>query len=177
MNIGENIRKYRKKKGWSIQILADKLGKSKATIQKYETNNINIPYDVLMNIHKILDIPSSLLFDIPTVNQSNRDISDETENILNSLSNSSVNSQVTLDGNLLLNKIRNGEFISDSVNNKSVMESIYRLELSNLKENLKKSNAQINHLKDKLDDYFDIINEQNKIISKLKYALDVLNKK
>lgn len=177
MNIGENIRKYRKNKGWSIQTLADELGKSKATIQKYETNNINIPSDVLMNIHKILNIPSSLLFDMDTINQSNKNINDEADKILSSLSDAPINWQLTIDGNLLLDKIHQNEFIAGSVNDKSIVESIYRLELSALKEELKKSNAQINDLEEKLSDYFDIINEQNRVISKLRYSLEVLNKK
>lgn len=71
MNIGENIKKYRKEKGLTQKELAEKIGKGFSTVQKYELNIAQPPIDVLNNIAEILDINVSQLFDIEnTLNQS-----------------------------------------------------------------------------------------------------------
>ena len=52
-NIGNLIKEYRKDKGMTQQQLADKIGKHKITIAKYESGKItNIPFDVLSEIAK-----------------------------------------------------------------------------------------------------------------------------
>lgn len=42
MNIGANIKKYRKEKGLTQQQLADLIGKSTIGVRKYEANDIKI---------------------------------------------------------------------------------------------------------------------------------------
>ena len=55
MNIGQRIKKIRKEKGLSVDYIADKLGKNRATIYRYESNEIeNLPYPILVPLAKIL---------------------------------------------------------------------------------------------------------------------------
>ncbi|MFR7908768.1 MAG: helix-turn-helix domain-containing protein [Oscillospiraceae bacterium] len=76
MNIGENIKKYRKEKGLTQKELADKIGKGFSTVQKYELNISQPPIDVLNRIADTLDINVSKLFDIEnTLNQSSEILS------------------------------------------------------------------------------------------------------
>lgn len=63
-NIGNLIKEYRKDKGMTQQQLADKIGKHKITIAKYESGKItNIPFDVLSEIAKALDVDIYDLYD------------------------------------------------------------------------------------------------------------------
>lgn len=55
MNIGQRIKKIRKEKGLSVDYIADKLGKNRATIYRYESNEIeNLPYPILVPLAEIL---------------------------------------------------------------------------------------------------------------------------
>ena len=55
MNIGERIKKLRKEKGISVDYIAEKLGKNRATIYRYESNDIeNLPYPILVPLAEIL---------------------------------------------------------------------------------------------------------------------------
>ncbi len=55
-HIGENIKKYRKEKKLTQQELADKIGKHKITVAKYESGKISVPIDVLDQIANELDV-------------------------------------------------------------------------------------------------------------------------
>lgn len=55
MNIGERIKRLRKEKGLSVDYVAEKLGKNRATIYRYESNEIeNLPYPILVPLADIL---------------------------------------------------------------------------------------------------------------------------
>lgn len=54
--IGDRIKKYRKNLNWTQQQLADKLKKSKSTIQKYESNSVKLNSDVMNSLCKVLNI-------------------------------------------------------------------------------------------------------------------------
>ena len=55
MNIGERIKKLRKEKGLSVDYIAEKLGKNRATIYRYESSEIeNLPYPILVPLADIL---------------------------------------------------------------------------------------------------------------------------
>lgn len=55
MNIGERIKKLRKEKGLSVDYIAEKLGKNRATVYRYESNEIeNLPYPILVPLADIL---------------------------------------------------------------------------------------------------------------------------
>lgn len=54
--VGKNIKAFRKKKGMTIQELADRLCKSKATVSKYENGQIAIDIETLYETAKALDI-------------------------------------------------------------------------------------------------------------------------
>lgn len=55
MNIGERIKKLRKEKGLSVDYIAEKLGKNRATVYRYESSEIeNLPYPILVPLAEIL---------------------------------------------------------------------------------------------------------------------------
>ena len=54
--IGEKIRDYRKKRGMNIQDLADAINKSKATITRYEKNEIIADIYTIMEICNVLNV-------------------------------------------------------------------------------------------------------------------------
>lgn len=62
MSIGTRIRDRRKELGMSADTLADKIGKNRATIFRYETGDIeNLPIDTLEPIAKALGVKPSYL--------------------------------------------------------------------------------------------------------------------
>ncbi|WP_282804672.1 helix-turn-helix domain-containing protein [Clostridium tetani] len=65
MKVGENIKKYRKKKGLTQKELAKKINLSEISIRRYE-KNINTPtIEVLNKIAEALEVPVSALIDEP----------------------------------------------------------------------------------------------------------------
>lgn len=55
-NIGERIKNLRKQRGISVEELAKRIGKNKATVYRYEKNEISdLPYTILIPIAKALD--------------------------------------------------------------------------------------------------------------------------
>lgn len=62
MNVGERIKKRRKELKMSVDELAKKLGKNRATIYRYESNDIeNMPLNVLEPLAKILNVSPAYL--------------------------------------------------------------------------------------------------------------------
>lgn len=62
MTVGERIKRRRLQLGLSVDDIADKLGKSRATVYRYENGDIeNMPYDVLIPLAKILDTRPGVL--------------------------------------------------------------------------------------------------------------------
>lgn len=53
---GENIKKYRDLRNFSLQVLAEKVGLTKKTIQRYELGEIRINMDRLKDLSKALDV-------------------------------------------------------------------------------------------------------------------------
>lgn len=67
MDIGQNIKKYRIMRGYTLDEVARKVGVSRQTMSRYETGVIsNIPSDKIESIAKSLDISPALLMDWPT---------------------------------------------------------------------------------------------------------------
>lgn len=57
MNVGERIKKIRKEQGLSVDELAVLLGKDRATIYRYESNDIkSMPLDILVPISEALGV-------------------------------------------------------------------------------------------------------------------------
>lgn len=68
MSIGQNIKKYRLMRGYTLDEVARKIGVSRQTMSRYETGVIsNIPSDKIESIAKALDISPALLMDWTTV--------------------------------------------------------------------------------------------------------------
>lgn len=62
MNVGERIKERRQYLGMSVDELADKLGKNRATIYRYESAEIeNLPLNILEPLAKALDVTPSYL--------------------------------------------------------------------------------------------------------------------
>ena len=59
IQIGQRIRKFRKDKGLNQSELADKIGKSLRTVQKYEKGEIEVAVSVISDIAAVLGISSS----------------------------------------------------------------------------------------------------------------------
>ena len=57
MRVGGNIKKYRLKKGMTLKQLADVIGLSEATVQKYEAGNIKtVGIELINKIAEALDV-------------------------------------------------------------------------------------------------------------------------
>ena len=59
IQIGQRIRKYRKEKGMNQSELAEKIGKSLRTVQKYEKGEIEVAISVISDIAEMLGVSSS----------------------------------------------------------------------------------------------------------------------
>ena len=57
MNLGENIKKYRKQKGLTQKELASKVGVAASTITKYEKGDLEPSLDTIKKIANVLDVP------------------------------------------------------------------------------------------------------------------------
>lgn len=62
-HVGSKIRNYRKMKKMTIQNLADKIHKSKATVSKYESGDIALDLQTLFEISQVLDVRMDQLCD------------------------------------------------------------------------------------------------------------------
>lgn len=62
MNVGERIKNRRKELGMSADKLAELINKNRATIYRYEKNEIeNMPYDVIEPLAKVLNVSPAYL--------------------------------------------------------------------------------------------------------------------
>lgn len=62
MSFGERLRRRRKELGIPIQALAEKVGKDRATIYRYEKGDIRaIPYEVMERLSEALDVTSEYM--------------------------------------------------------------------------------------------------------------------
>ena len=63
IHVGQRIRLYRKMKGMTIETFAGMIGKSKATVSKYENGEISIDIETLFGIAEALEISVNQLVD------------------------------------------------------------------------------------------------------------------
>ena len=56
VHVGSRIRMYRKNRHMTIDELASRINKSRATVSKYESGNISIDVSTLLDIAKALDL-------------------------------------------------------------------------------------------------------------------------
>ncbi len=62
LNIGERIRRRRKELNYSADYVAEKLGKNRATVYRYESSQIeNMPYDIIAELAVVLKVDPSYL--------------------------------------------------------------------------------------------------------------------
>ena len=62
-HIGSRIRSFRRAHGMTLQQLADKIHKSRASVSKYETGEITVDIETLFEIAQVLETELSLLTD------------------------------------------------------------------------------------------------------------------
>jgi transcriptional regulator with XRE-family HTH domain len=62
---GARVRRYRELRGWDMEELAARLGKSQATISRIETGKQNVAVGDIKAIARVLDILPSALLDDP----------------------------------------------------------------------------------------------------------------
>jgi len=63
IHVGQRIRLYRKMKGMTIEAFAGMIGKSKATVSKYENGDISIDIETLFVIAEALEVSVNQLVD------------------------------------------------------------------------------------------------------------------
>lgn len=61
MDLGENIKKYRKQKGLTQKDLASKVGVTASTITKYEKGDLEPSLDTIKKIANVLDVPMATI--------------------------------------------------------------------------------------------------------------------
>ena len=64
VHVGNRIRTFRKVRGLSVEQLGERIGRSKATMYKYESGDIPVDVDTIATISKVLKIEPVFLFDI-----------------------------------------------------------------------------------------------------------------
>lgn len=74
-HVGNRIRMFRKAQGVSVEQLAAKIHKSKATLYKYENGKISVDVDTLSDICSALNIEAAYFFDRP-LNKKNLSVID-----------------------------------------------------------------------------------------------------
>lgn len=75
LTVGANIKKFRDMRGYSLQVLADKIGVTKKTIQRYETGEIKIDMERLGDIASALGVRVSVLIsDTKAYNEIREDV-------------------------------------------------------------------------------------------------------
>ena len=83
--VGNKIRYYRTKKGITQKKLAELIGKTESSIQKYECGNTEVPFNVLEKISKNLDTELLFLLDDEYLESASRYFMENGDNQLSSL--------------------------------------------------------------------------------------------
>ena len=156
MNIGDNIKKYRRANKMTQTELANKLNKSLRTIQKYEANETKPPMDVIRQISDLFFIDMNKLTNIED------DIYEElmVEYIDQRLSKMSIDDILTLKNQQLYeNELENKELLYNKLDSKQ-LELLYLSKIQQLEEFIK--------IKDKeIDSCYKFIDKQGELIDKL----------
>ncbi|MEA5011978.1 MAG: helix-turn-helix transcriptional regulator [Angelakisella sp.] len=64
-HVGNRIRIFRKVRGLSVEQLGERIGRSKATVYKYESGQISVDVEAIAEICKVLRVEPVFLFDMP----------------------------------------------------------------------------------------------------------------
>lgn len=139
MNIGDNIKKYRRANKMTQTELANKLNKSLRTIQKYEANETKPPMDVIRQISDLFFIDMNKLTNIED------DIYEElmVEYIDQRLSKMSIDDILTWKNQQLYeNELENKELLYDKLEPK-YLELLYLSKIQQLEEIIKSKDNEI----------------------------------
>lgn len=80
MNVGSRIKKRRTELGLSVEDVAKMLNKNRATIYRYESNDIeNLPLSILEPLSKILQTTPAFLMGWESTDKSHSSLSDDEE--------------------------------------------------------------------------------------------------
>ena len=69
--VGAQIRRYRKNRQMTLQQLADRIHKSRASVSKYETGEVSLDIVTLTEIARVLEVQPGQLVDLSFVNRYN----------------------------------------------------------------------------------------------------------
>lgn len=118
MSLGENIRKIRKEKGYSILKLRELTGLSKSTISEIENDKSSPTFETLNKIAKALEIKVETLIsydqlnewdnEYPDLKEADDDFDEETRAIARDMKNLSSNKKQLLH-NLIKTMIQSGD--------------------------------------------------------------------
>ena len=65
-NLGENVKRLRRERGWNLSTLANKSGLPQSTLSKVETGQMSLNYDKLLHLAETFDVDIRNLFASPT---------------------------------------------------------------------------------------------------------------
>jgi transcriptional regulator with XRE-family HTH domain len=134
VTIGENIKKYRKLRNYSLQVLADKVGVTKKTIQRYETYQHKVDIDRLNQIAIALNVNVEKLTDGLSTNISKVDTDEAAPISMDGIYDENGN-PITIDDFILL-QIKNGI----TVERKFEISTVYLLDQDgNMKKQTRES--------------------------------------
>lgn len=72
-SLGDKVRQFRRARGWTLQMMADRCGLSISTLSKVENHKISLTYDSLIKLAEGIGVDVSELFsDTPSLVSSNR---------------------------------------------------------------------------------------------------------
>lgn len=173
MSIGDNIKRYRKENKISQAKLAELIGKSKSSIEKYESNKVRPPIEILRSISKELNVPISSLIVTDRLKYDNfttelfdnvnySDLNDKDKENVKELLKVSTRLNSLLNKNEL-HKYMDGEKIEKIY--KSYIDGIeakHKREIEHYKTMLELEREKYKHLE---DIYKDLQNNFNRILS------------
>ena len=70
--VGKRLKSFRKMRGLSVDQLANRIGRSNATVYKYESGEIDMDLNTLGQVAAALNLEPALFFDIPNFNSARK---------------------------------------------------------------------------------------------------------
>lgn len=162
MNIGKRIKERRKEIGLSVEEVSEKLNKNRATVYRYESNDIeNLPLNVLEPLAKVLNTTPAYLMGWEKETSKNINQDDKSTSMINYNLEQYIQSlgfNIIADeaeGNLIL-ATKEAEYeitLSDLESFENTTESFIKFKLSEIMNKSSKFNNKVVKLPNKDDEY------------------------
>lgn len=144
---GDQIRKYRKEKGFTQKELGERCGMDEANIRKYELGNANPKLETLHRIANALNISYLKLVESEIVESSMKNVEEERKNILKEFVR--LNNELKENNTPELKKQIVNVEEQLNTNDKQILELLY--EMDNIETD-----------KDKINKFFDTLNKNGR---------------